>query len=47
VCQIHVSSEGGGEERSELAAEAKKLMHRFTEEEVKRKMNEVEGSAAA
>ncbi|PQE25936.1 glutaredoxin domain-containing protein [Rutstroemia sp. NJR-2017a BBW] len=44
---IHVSSEGVGEERSELAAEAKKLMHRFTEEEVKRKMNEVEGSAAA
>jgi hypothetical protein len=41
--QIHISSSKAGAERSEMAAKAKKLMHRFTAEEVKAHMDIVEG----
>ncbi|KAA8566994.1 hypothetical protein EYC84_010082 [Monilinia fructicola] len=44
---IHVSREDAGEERPELAFKARKLMHRFTEEEVKAKIDEVEGKSSA
>lgn len=40
--KIHVSSSKEGEEVPELVSKAKKLMHRFTAEEVMAKMNEVE-----
>ncbi|QSZ28941.1 hypothetical protein DSL72_003448 [Monilinia vaccinii-corymbosi] len=43
---IHVSRGDAGEEQSELASKARKLMHRFTEEEVKAKMDEVEGKSS-
>lgn len=39
---IHVSSSTTGEESPELASKAKKLMHRFTAEQVTAKMDEVE-----
>lgn len=44
--QIHISSSKGGEEIPELAAKAKKLMHRFSAEEVKAMMDEVEEPSA-
>ncbi|KAJ8061100.1 hypothetical protein OCU04_010174 [Sclerotinia nivalis] len=43
---IHVSREDAGDEQSELASKARKLMHRFTGEEVKAKMDEVEGKSS-
>jgi hypothetical protein len=43
--QIHISSSKAGAERSEMAAKAKKLMHRFTAEEVKAQMDIVEGES--
>jgi len=43
--QIHISSSKTGAESSEMAAKAKKLMHRFTAEEVKAQMDIVEGES--
>jgi len=43
--QIHISRSKEGQELPELASKAKKLMHRFSAEEVKSKMDEVEGKA--
>lgn len=43
--QIHVRSSTEVEETPELAAKAIKLMHRFTEDEVKAKMDLVEQSS--
>ncbi|KAL2067394.1 hypothetical protein VTL71DRAFT_1819 [Oculimacula yallundae] len=40
---IHVSDAGLGEEDPVHSAKARKLMHRFTAEEVKTKMDAVEG----
>jgi muramoyltetrapeptide carboxypeptidase LdcA involved in peptidoglycan recycling len=40
--QIHVSRSEKGEELPEAASRAKKLMHRFTDEEVKAVMDSVE-----
>ncbi|KAN0117416.1 hypothetical protein V8E51_003393 [Hyaloscypha variabilis] len=39
---IHINSSKKGEEVPELASKAKKLMHRFSPEEVKAKMDDVE-----
>ncbi|KAH8599035.1 hypothetical protein B0O99DRAFT_505389 [Bisporella sp. PMI_857] len=41
---IHISSSKQGEERTSLAGKAVKLMHRFTEEQVKSKMDIVDES---
>jgi hypothetical protein len=43
--QIHISSSKAGAERSDMVAKAKKLMHRFTTEEVKAQMDIVEGES--
>jgi hypothetical protein len=40
--QIHINSSKKSDELPELASQAKKLMHRFSAEEVKAKMNVVE-----
>jgi hypothetical protein len=40
--QIHISKAEQGEEEVKLAGKAKKLMHRFTEEQIHQKMDEVE-----
>lgn len=40
--QIHIKDSSKGEELPEHAAKAVKLMHRFTEEEVKAKMDIVD-----
>ena len=42
--QIHVAKSTAPEEDTELSGKAKKLMHRFTPEEVLKKMEEVEKS---
>jgi hypothetical protein len=42
IMKIHVSSSTKNQEVPELVSEAKKLMHRFTTEEVMAKMDEVE-----
>ena len=44
--QIHISSSKEEEEIPNLASKAKKLMHRFSAEEVKAKMDEVEEPSA-
>ena len=46
LVKIHISSSKQGEETPELAARAKKLMHRFSAEEVRSKMDEVEEPSA-
>jgi len=43
--QIHVSKAKEDEEVPALSAKAKKLMHRFTEDEVKAKMDAAEASS--
>ncbi len=40
--QIHVAKSSQPEENPDLSGKAKKLMHRFTEEQVLTKMEEVE-----
>lgn len=45
LMQIHVSNSKEPEEVPEFSAKAKKLMHRFTEEEVKAKMDAAEADA--
>ncbi len=40
--QIHISKSKSPGERPELSSNAKKLMHRFTEEEVEAKMDDAE-----
>lgn len=45
LIQIHVSNSKKPEEVPELSAKANKLMHRFTEEEVKAKMDAAEANA--
>lgn len=40
--QIHVTNASSPEEDPELSGKAKKLMHRFTAEEVQKKMNDAE-----
>ncbi len=40
--QIHINSSKKGEELPELASKVKKLMHRFSPEEVKAKMDAIE-----
>lgn len=42
--QIHVAKSTAPEEDPELSGKAKKLMHRFTTEEVIKKMEEVESA---
>lgn len=42
--QIHIAKAREKEEDPEFSGKAKKLMHRFTTEEVLKKMEEVEGS---
>lgn len=42
--QIHISNAKAPEEDPSLASEALKLMHRFTPEQVKAKMDEAEKS---
>lgn len=44
--KIHVSSSKKGEELAELSSKAKKLMHRFSPEDVRAKMDAVENEAA-
>lgn len=44
--QIHISSAKDSEELPGLASKAKKLMHRFTAEQVRAKMDEVERESA-
>lgn len=44
--QIHINSSKEGEELPELASKVKKLMHRFSPEEVKEKMGAVENEDA-
>lgn len=46
INQIHVSSSKKGDEVPEMASKAHKLMHRFTDDEIKAKMDaaEVESS---
>ncbi|OBT41666.1 hypothetical protein VE00_07637 [Pseudogymnoascus sp. WSF 3629] len=39
---IHVTNASSPEEDPELSGKAKKLMHRFTAEEVQKKMNDAE-----
>ena len=46
MSKIHVSSSKGNEEVPELAAKAKKLMHRFSAEQVRAKMDEVDKEAS-
>jgi len=41
---IHVANAAAPEEDPELSGQAKKLMHRFTAEEVQKKMDEAESS---
>jgi len=43
---IHVSKSDGKEERAELAPKAKKLMHRFTADDVEKEMDAVEEETA-
>lgn len=45
LLQIHISTSKEGEELPELASKAKKLMHRFSAEEVKAKMDATEEKA--
>lgn len=40
--QIHVSNASSPEEDPELSGKAKKLMHRFSAEEVQKKMNDTD-----
>jgi len=40
--QIHISKSKSPAEQPELSSKAKKLMHRFTEEEVEAKMDDAE-----
>jgi hypothetical protein len=44
--QIHINSSKKGEELPKLASKAKKLMHRFSPEEVKAQMDAVESQDA-
>lgn len=41
--QIHINNSTEGDELPETAPKAKKLMHRFSAEDVKAKMDAVEG----
>lgn len=43
--QIHVAKAAAPEEDPELSGKAKKLMHRFTAEEIQKKMDEAEASS--
>ncbi len=47
LCQIHVDRLHGGIAERATSAHAKKLMHRFTEDEVDKMMSEVQGTAAS
>lgn len=40
--QIHINKVGAPEEEPQFAAKARKLMHRFTPEQVKAQMDEAE-----
>lgn len=42
LSQIHVADASSPEENPELSGKAKKLMHRFSAEDVQKKMNEAE-----
>jgi hypothetical protein len=44
--QIHINSSKKGEELPELASKVKKLLHRFSPEEVEAKMDAVENEDA-
>jgi len=42
---IYINASKLGEEKPEIASKAKKLMHRFTEEQIIGKMDEVEAQS--
>jgi hypothetical protein len=43
IVQVHISKAEAGEEDINKASKAIKLMHRFTEDQVEAKMDQVEG----